>query len=137
MEPKIFDTKFVNTAFLSRKWVNMVFLLHIRHFLSQYFVNTRSSIAFKDILRSSIAPQVVLLCINLIIFLIQCSTLFLPLPIWNLRQTLLQVLFVRSGRKFTCIPMSNIAKIIIMIISKIHDYYWDHSTFIIMIMRKA
>ena len=35
------------------KWVNTAFL-------SQNFVNTRSSIAFKDMLRSSIAPQIVL-----------------------------------------------------------------------------
>ena len=34
-------------------------------FLSRNFVNTRSSIAFKDILRSSIAPQVVLLWLPL------------------------------------------------------------------------
>ena len=43
--------RFVNTAFLSRKCVK-------REFLSRKFINTRSSIAFKDLVDSSIAPHI-------------------------------------------------------------------------------
>ena len=43
--------KFVNTVFLSRKFVNTAFL-------SQKFIDTRSSIAFYDLLDSSMAPHI-------------------------------------------------------------------------------
>ena len=51
IEAMVFTQKSVNTAFLSRK-----------------FENTRSSIAFKDMLWSSIAPQIVLLSVFVVIF---------------------------------------------------------------------
>ena len=57
--------KFVNTAFLALKFVNMVFLARKfvnTAFLLEKFVKTRSSIALKDLLRSSITPQIKLVC---------------------------------------------------------------------------
>ena len=67
--------KFVNKVFLALKFVNTVFLAWKfvnTAFLSQKFVKTRSSIALKDLLRSSITPQIKLVC--LLLASIHCSS---------------------------------------------------------------
>ena len=57
----VLSQKIVNTTFVSRKGVNTAFL-------SRKFIDTRSSIAFCDLLDSSIAPHIKPHCIILVYY---------------------------------------------------------------------